>query len=67
MGKAYPASDASADRGHFVEVTDGDGILHHVGPFKLLADAERWIERHALAAQPTAVPVQPFGPITLTV
>ena len=46
MGRAFPTSETSIDRGHFVEVTDGDGILHHVGPFKLLADAERWIERN---------------------
>lgn len=60
MGKAYPTSDESPHRGHFVEVAGYDGTLHHVGPFKLLADAELWIERHAVAGdtQPLTQPVQ---------
>jgi hypothetical protein len=58
MGRALPTSETSIDRGHFVEVTDGDGILHHVGPFKLLADAERWIERNKPidGVQPSTLP-----------
>jgi len=49
MSKAYSKFDLSSYGGHFIEVAGLDGILHHVGPFKLLADAQRWIERHVRA------------------
>ena len=63
MGRAFPGSSSALE--HFVEITGSDGIVHHVGPFKLLADAERWIERNMASASalPPPSPVEPSGPI----
>jgi len=62
MARTHTAPDTSSFKGHFVEVAGSDGILHHVGPFKLLADAERWIERNTPteAAQTAAMLVAPI-------
>ena len=57
MGKAYSKFAVSSYRGHFIEVAGNDGILHHVGPFKLLADAQRWIERHVRAHTEDSKPI----------
>jgi hypothetical protein len=69
MGSAFPTSDTTPHAEHFVEVIGSDGILHHVGPFKLLCDAQRWLEQNAQTdgAQLADVPFASIGVIPQSV
>ena len=44
MNKAV--NDPTANEVYMVEVVGHDGLVHHLGPFPTLADAESWIAQN---------------------
>ena len=39
---------------YIVEVVGGDGIVHHLGPFRTRADAEAWMAQNTPQTEKTA-------------
>jgi hypothetical protein len=53
-GSSFDASKTGTPGEYMVELIGFDGMKHHVGPFKYLADAEAWIAQNPSDSKPKA-------------